>query len=234
MIKIERAQTAPASLADRKSYKGSDVLEQLENDFHGKCYLCERNVGADFQVEHLRPKSGYPEKKYEWSNLFPACGCNQRRLKWKGRSELNADGEETGFPLGGMLDPAQDEIEQLLYQAARLGTSVIDTFVDFSPVDPNNKAAANTAEELSWIHNGSGTGHFKRLREELRNHLAYVYRLVGLYLDALKNGDDVLRTTRKRELRPWLLPNAPFAGVVRGTLRKDYSDSPSSLEAFGL
>ena len=36
----------------------------------------------------------------------------------------------------------------------------------------------------------------------------------------------------KRELRRWTLPNAPFAGVGRGTLRKDYSTA--SLEAIDL
>jgi hypothetical protein len=55
MIGVKRNPTPPASLAKKKSYKAQDVLEQLEADFHGKCYLCERDVGSDFQVDHLRP-----------------------------------------------------------------------------------------------------------------------------------------------------------------------------------
>ena len=46
MIKVERNPVAPASLAieakkKNGSYRKPDVIMQLAEDFHEKCYLCE-------------------------------------------------------------------------------------------------------------------------------------------------------------------------------------------------
>ena len=84
MVKVERSFPAPSSLAveavkKNGSYEKPDVVERLRQDFHNKCYICELKELQDPQVEHLMPhKNGrYPERKYDWNNLFWACGhCN--------------------------------------------------------------------------------------------------------------------------------------------------------------
>lgn len=84
MVKIERSFPAPGSLAvEAKKVNGrydkQDVIEQLKRDFHNKCYICEIRELQDPNVEHLLPhKNGkYPERKYDWENLFWSCGhCN--------------------------------------------------------------------------------------------------------------------------------------------------------------
>ncbi len=89
MVKIERTPTPPPSLAveaKKKSgkYNLDDVVEQLEQDFHSKCYLCEMDSLTNREVEHLLPhKNGtYPERKFDWDNLFLACGnCNKLKNK---------------------------------------------------------------------------------------------------------------------------------------------------------
>ena len=51
----------------------------MRKDFHDKCYICELKNLQDPQVEHLLPhKNGkYPERKFDWNNLFLSCGhCN--------------------------------------------------------------------------------------------------------------------------------------------------------------
>ena len=68
MVKVERSFPAPASLAvEAQKVKGSysmpDVVKQLQ----------------DAQVEHLLPHfdGKYPERKFDWNNLFWSCGhCN--------------------------------------------------------------------------------------------------------------------------------------------------------------
>lgn len=85
MVKIERSFPAPESLAIEKrkvcgDYKMPDVVSRLKEDFHNKCYICELSELQDPQVEHLLPhKNGkYPERKFDWENLFWSCGhCNQ-------------------------------------------------------------------------------------------------------------------------------------------------------------
>ncbi len=77
MVKIERSQPAPKSLAEEKtkvggSYEKSDVVERLAKDFHNKCYICEIDKLQDPQVEHLKPhfKGKYIDLKFDWNNLF--------------------------------------------------------------------------------------------------------------------------------------------------------------------
>lgn len=84
MVKVERSFPAPVSLAleaqkANGSYSKPDVVKQLKEDFHNKCYICELSDLQDAQVEHLLPHldGKYPERKFDWNNLFWSCGhCN--------------------------------------------------------------------------------------------------------------------------------------------------------------
>ncbi len=232
MIGVSRHTPAPKSLGSQTTYKAQDVRDQLQEDFHGKCYLCERYVGPEFQVEHLRPKETYPHLKFEWNNLFPACTCNQRRLKWSGRSEIDVNGNPTGFPQGGMLDAAADDIEVRLRQRPHIGVSVTEFRIEFEAQDGADLAACNTAEELFAIHNKGETGHVRRLKDEIRNHLSYIWRKMSEYFEAASNGEGDRTRDLEGEIRPWTLPSAPFAGIVRSMFRNTYR--PDTLARFGL
>ena len=84
MVKVDRSYPAPKSLAveakkNSGRYSEEDVIAQLKNDFHNKCYICEMKELQDPQVEHLLPhKNGrYSFRKFDWENLFWSCGhCN--------------------------------------------------------------------------------------------------------------------------------------------------------------
>lgn len=84
MVKIKRSFPAPKSLEEEAGklngrYDKPDVIDRLKKDFHNKCYICEMKELQDPNVEHLLPhKNGaYPERKFDWENLFWACGhCN--------------------------------------------------------------------------------------------------------------------------------------------------------------
>lgn len=80
MIRIAKSETAPASLSTTKSYNGEDVLKQLLTDQHKKCYICERILVTDFEVEHLLSVVHHPELAQAWKNLHLACRyCNGRK-----------------------------------------------------------------------------------------------------------------------------------------------------------
>ena len=79
MFRTIRPTEIPASLtATSKKYNSPEVIEKLENMFHGKCYLCERDRISDINVEHLQPHKGQDDAlKYDWNNLFLSCTrCN--------------------------------------------------------------------------------------------------------------------------------------------------------------
>jgi len=73
------------------SYKGKDVVEQLELLFGKKCAYCETKyaAGGPLHVEHHRPKAGvtgdashrgYWWLASDWTNLLPSCtDCNCER-----------------------------------------------------------------------------------------------------------------------------------------------------------
>ena len=80
MIRVAKSSVIPCSLSTTKAYDGSDVLQQLEDDHHMKCYLCERSLCTDFQVEHHQSKEIYPELRQDWNNLFWTCAyCNGKK-----------------------------------------------------------------------------------------------------------------------------------------------------------
>lgn len=80
MIRIAKSETAPASLSTTKGYSCEDVLKQLLTDQHKKCYLCERILVTDFEVEHLLSVVHHPELAQSWKNLHLACRyCNGRK-----------------------------------------------------------------------------------------------------------------------------------------------------------
>lgn len=91
MIKIERKETekskkAVESLELQKTkgkngtYNTPEVNAALQEIFHGKCYICERNKLEAIEIEHLIPHRENLDLKYDWNNLFLACRhCNNTK-----------------------------------------------------------------------------------------------------------------------------------------------------------
>lgn len=94
MVKCNKFPVAPPSLAVEKqkglngSYSGGDVIEQLREDFHDKCYICELKNLQDPEIEHLIPKGKNIDLTFDWNNLFWSCGhCNsvKNNKKYNGK-----------------------------------------------------------------------------------------------------------------------------------------------------
>ena len=170
MIRVTKDPTAPLSLSTTSAYDGQDVQFQLEHDHQEKCYLCERVLYTDFQVEHLKSQENYPALKQDWNNLFWACGyCNGKK----------------GSRFDNLLDPTSVNIEDEIKQTIDFNQKQ----ASFTPLitTESHKATCNL---LTNIHNG--TGNIRKLREE--NCFEYVmgvvndfYRLVSQYLNAQNN-----------------------------------------------
>lgn len=86
MVNYTKSQPPPASLAVEKAkgingkYNSADVLEQLETDFHNKCYICEQKAPTSINVEHLVSHQGNIDLKFDWDNLFWSCAhCNHTK-----------------------------------------------------------------------------------------------------------------------------------------------------------
>lgn len=101
MIRERKSENVPSSLLTTSQYDGEDVKAQLLEDQHEKCYICERKLGTDFEIEHFKSKNNYPELRQEWTNLFLACGyCNKKKF---------SSFDDNLYPLDTNIE---DEIEQ--------------------------------------------------------------------------------------------------------------------------
>ncbi len=80
MIKVYKSKDIPSSLTTTSAYDGEDVKRQLLADQHDKCYICERNRDTDFEIEHHKSQTNYPDLIQDWENLFMGCGyCNRKK-----------------------------------------------------------------------------------------------------------------------------------------------------------
>lgn len=163
MVKVERTFPAPASLAieaqkQNGSYSQPDVVRQLKSDFHNKCYICELDDLQDPQIEHLLPhKNGkFPQRKYDWNNLFWACGhCNNV----KNQQKYDA----------GIIDCCTADPEE------KIGFTLINGEVQVWSRNADDKKAVLTAELIMEVFNLKNTGmrieksqmRFERLNQEM-------------------------------------------------------------------
>ena len=134
MIWARTSENVPSSLLTTSQYDGEDVKAQFLEDLHEKCYICERKLGTDFEIEHFKSKNNYPELRQEWTNLFLACGyCNKKK---------SSSFDDNLYPLDTNIE---NEIEQRIdfsRNKASFTTSVDD--------DPHQ----NTVRMLHVFYNG--------------------------------------------------------------------------------
>lgn len=72
MINIAKSNNIPECLEETKDYKC--CIEQVQNEFFHKCYICENKDLVSVQTEHFNPD---PTLRLDWKNLFYSCGhCN--------------------------------------------------------------------------------------------------------------------------------------------------------------
>ena len=164
MIRVRKNPNAPLSLSTTQAYDGVDVLQQLEEDHHKKCYLCERKLSTEFQVEHHKSQAHH-NLKQDWNNLFWACGyCNGKK----------------GNRFDNMLAPAtvniEDEIKHVMDFSQKQAS-----FIPIVQTDAHEE----TCKFLTMIHNGTKKLRQKREENFFKDVMGVVnefYRLVSQYL----------------------------------------------------
>lgn len=168
MIRVHKSSVAPASLASKTRYDGRDVLEQLEADAHGKCYLCERRLTADFEVEHLKSQKNYGKLTCDWNNLLWGCGyCNRKK----------------GDNYDDVLNPVTVDIEDEISQVV----DFVNKKVIFTPTGTSTLQHELTIKLLSSIFNGLKLLRTKR-EQNFYNYVASrISTFQNLIVEWLKN-----------------------------------------------
>lgn len=215
MVKVERSPNPPASLAIEKAkgsnnYRCEDVIDQLERDFYGKCYLCEINELQSVEVEHLKPHHNGKnrDRLFDWNNLFYSCAhCNS--IKNMRRYEDN------------ILDCCRKDPEHYLRQ------QLLDSHVFVEPLD-NSREAEITAQLITECFEKTNTGirtkECKTRVDALQRTMNVLYRNLCEYK---KNPT----TKTLRTLRGMLNREYKFAGFTRTYVRQHISEYPG-LEKY--
>lgn len=211
MIKIERSSKVPESLKQKREYNSYDVVMQLKHDFHDKCYICGIKPVQDPEIEHLLPhKNGkYPERKYDWQNLFWSCGhCNS--IKNQQKYDEN------------VLDCCQRDPELLIDFMLK------DDTVSVNAKDDSDKETIVTAQLVNEVFNKTNT--------EMRVHKCQV-RVDELFkeMNALLDTLEKYKTNEhsiivQRTLRGLLDRKSPFAEFKRNYVRIHQDIYPKLIE----
>lgn len=167
MIRVRKSTDTPPSLQVENChhYDGQDVQDLLYSDQHGKCYLCEQETHKSFQIEHFKPKeTGYfPELKYDWTNLFLACGyCNGRK--------------SNSYEI---LNPLNHNIEEIIAHRIDIYSKKVE-FVS-ETIDENTN---DTVELLNKLFNGKSNIRDvkgKILFDDLNREISYFIKMLLNY-----------------------------------------------------
>lgn len=201
MVKIKRSFPAPESLAVEAkkangSYNERDVVERLKKDFHNKCYICEIKELQDPNVEHLLPhKNGkYPERKFDWENLFWSCGhCN-------GIKNNNKYDE-------GIIDCCRQDPEIYLYFRLK------DNDVDIEVSDKADEFQKRTAMLVTATFSLKNTGMRTSTSDERLKLLQQEMNILYKQLEKMHKNPD--SKTVKRTIRSLLKRETAFAAFKR-------------------
>lgn len=147
MIRVAKSIVAPQSLqvVGNTRYDHQDVQKQLIEDHKSKCYLCERTLVTDYEIEHLKPSAKNDQDlKTSWDNLFLSCKyCNGKKL----------------HHFDNILNPSLHNIEEII-----LCNLAPTKSVSFSSNELESPQVAETITLLTRIFNG--TGKFRLIKEE--------------------------------------------------------------------
>ena len=211
MIKVERTFPAPASLAIEKekngTYRGDDVVKQLNADFYSKCYLCEMKPVYDINVEHLNPHKGDMDLKFDWENLFYSCvHCNNIKNQRKYDAKI--------------LDCCKNDPEDSLYHF------FYDDRVEVKPMQKfcTDETICLTAELITscfeYRNTGMRTIQCQARIDDLKIVMLSLYKNLEKYLENPSGQAlNVLRAMLSRTYK--------FAGFTRTYVKTHLNDYPN-------
>ncbi|MCL2051777.1 MAG: HNH endonuclease [Lachnospiraceae bacterium] len=188
-------------IKSESDYRTGEILKILTTDCHDKCYICEDKT-TSINVEHIVPHRSDPVLKFDWNNLFIACGhCNNIKHE----------------KYDAILDPTKCEPEEHIALSIDVGDEMIDRVkVESLKTDEDTLL---TAKLLDIVYNGGSTDIKEIECANLRNsHLVPNIRLFKQYI---KNHleepdlgyDDIIRVEIKR--------SSAFAAFKRKIVRDD-------------
>ena len=145
-----------------------DALRAMSAD---RCAWCEDALGGSLEVEHYLPKSRFPQLKYCWDNLLPACGtCNGAKLTWHPRALVEKK----------LIDPVLATVHEGECYDPRATLRLVDDRLIEPAVDDPAEHLTFQPEDCTWRPRSKiGTRTIERLFSD-KSHNARMQRLSEL------------------------------------------------------
>ncbi len=206
MIRVERSPIPPASLAVEAnkingSYRQPDVIKQLADDFHEKCYICEIKPVQDPQVEHRLPHHNRTilKRVFDWNSLFYSCShCNSVKNSPKFEEAI--------------IDCCSRDPEDVL------NYYLLGSQVKVSVKDPTDREALLTAELIEEVFNTQSTGIRTEAGQVRLKELQTVMNTLYIQLDRYRKKPNNVRTIKT--LCGLLDRTGKFSGFARSYVRR--------------
>lgn len=214
MISVQKNQIIPASLASQTSYREDDVINQLNSDFHGKCYICEQKESiTTYHVEHFSPHRDDVFLKYDWNNLFLSCGhCNSVKTAKQFDSILNCT-----------------DTSHRVEEAIRHYCNPFPKEFALFEVKIESTEASNTRDLLDKTFNGEHTGFKKLESANLRALLLEEVKEFSDFLEGFEEDEDEKEYYRNKIIQH-LKNDTAFTAFKRWIIR----DNLALNEIFGI
>lgn len=208
MINFDRTSVA-APVIKTNYRQDPTVYDALEELFLNKCYLCEmwREDATNFQIEHFEPHRGDAKLRYDWNNLFLACGetCNQ----YKG----------TQTDILNPCDAAYD-----VETAIQYALTPFDYLPQFAATDAEDTLATNTCKLLTQLHLGKDWKSKRKtasLRNAIRRRATELLQAIKSYYQADTQNNSIAKQKALRQIQDIVSRRSPFTMLMRSEASKD-------------
>jgi hypothetical protein len=200
MVRLTKSKLpSGVTITKEQDYRSGIVFDTIVQDCHGKCYLCE-DKPTTINVEHIVPHRSAPSLKFDWDNLFIACGhCNNlKRDKYVNIiNPLKVDPEEH---IALSLEITDNLVEQIIVEPLSQDTEV-----------------KLTVEFLCHVYNGGSTDIKGVECANLRNRISKELSLFYRYVDGYKNEPELHEIVLAEEIGR----SSEFAAFKRKIIRDD-------------
>lgn len=140
MVKLTKTPLpAGVKITSDNDYRSGMVFDTLVEDCHRKCYICE-DKPTNINVEHIIPHRSDAALRYDWNNLFLACGhCNNIK----------------GTSYDDVINPVLVDPEISI----TLSVEISDDFIERVNIMTSSKDSTTlkTMELLGYVYNGGST-----------------------------------------------------------------------------
>jgi len=213
MVRLNKSQLPSGVTINTESdYREGPVFNILVSDCHSKCYICE-DKPTTINVEHRVSHRGDPMLKFDWSNLFIACGhCNNIKLA----------------KYDDILDPTQCDPEEHIV----LSIEITDDITEQVQVESltTDESTLMTAKLLGLVYNGGSTDIKKIECSNLRN--SHLMPNIRLFYQYIRNYRDEPDLGYDNEIRREINRSSMFAAFRRKIIRDDPELSKTFADAL--